>query len=46
MVAIYRDKLNLDVMVINTYNNVLALKPDHTIHSLQKDADAIRGRTP
>lgn len=23
-----------------------ALKPDHTIHSLQKDADAIRGRTP
>jgi len=23
-----------------------SLKPDHTIHSLQKDADAIRGRTP
>lgn len=23
-----------------------SLKPDHTIHSLQKDADVIRGRTP
>ncbi|HET6805688.1 MAG TPA: phage holin family protein [Frateuria sp.] len=23
-----------------------SLKPDHTLHSLQKDADAIRGRTP
>ncbi len=30
VVAIYRDKLNLDVMVINTYNNILQLKPDHT----------------
>jgi tetratricopeptide (TPR) repeat protein len=30
IVAIYRDKLNLDVMVINTYNNILQLKPDHT----------------
>ncbi len=29
VVAIYRDKLNLDVMVINTYNNILGLKPDH-----------------
>ncbi|HEY2747131.1 MAG TPA: hypothetical protein VGL86_21055, partial [Polyangia bacterium] len=29
VVAIYRDKLNLDVMVINTYNHVLTLKPDH-----------------
>jgi len=29
VVAIYRDKLNLDVMVINTYNNILQLKPDH-----------------
>src|SRR5262249_37126768 len=29
VVAIYRDRLNLDVMVINTYNNVLALVPDH-----------------
>lgn len=29
IVAIYRDKLNLDVMVINTYNNILQLKPDH-----------------
>jgi tetratricopeptide (TPR) repeat protein len=29
VVAIYRDKLNLDVMVINTYNQILALKPDH-----------------
>ncbi|HZS39705.1 MAG TPA: tetratricopeptide repeat protein, partial [Polyangia bacterium] len=29
VVAIYRDKLNLDVMVINTYNSILALKPDH-----------------
>jgi golgin subfamily B member 1 len=27
--AIYRDRLNLDVMVINTFNNVLALIPDH-----------------
>ena len=23
-----------------------SLKPDHTLHSLHKDADAIRGRTP
>ena len=29
VVAIYRDRLNLDVMVINTYNNILALVPDH-----------------
>ncbi|MCA1663705.1 MAG: hypothetical protein LC659_05470, partial [Myxococcales bacterium] len=29
VVAIYRDKLNLDVMVINTYNHILQLKPDH-----------------
>lgn len=29
VVAIYRDKLNLDVMVINTYNTILQLKPDH-----------------
>ena len=29
VVAIYRDKLNLDVMVINTYNAILALRPDH-----------------
>ena len=29
VVAIYRDKLSLDVMVINTYNHVLQLKPDH-----------------
>jgi tetratricopeptide (TPR) repeat protein len=29
IVEIYRDRLNLDVMVINTYNNILALKPDH-----------------
>ncbi|HEY2903547.1 MAG TPA: hypothetical protein VGL59_23385, partial [Polyangia bacterium] len=29
IVAIYRDHLNLDVMVVNTYLNVLALKPDH-----------------
>ena len=27
VVAIYRDKLNLDVMVINTYNTILALSP-------------------
>jgi tetratricopeptide (TPR) repeat protein len=27
--AIYRDRLNLDVMVVNTYLNILALKPDH-----------------
>lgn len=26
--------------------DVDALKPDHTINTLQKDADAIRGRTP
>ncbi|MBI5479943.1 MAG: hypothetical protein HY906_13845, partial [Deltaproteobacteria bacterium] len=29
IVAIYRDHLNLDVMVINTYNNILQLKPNH-----------------
>src|SRR5262249_57795064 len=29
VVAIYRDRLNLDVMVINTYNNILGLVPDH-----------------
>ncbi len=29
IVAIYRDRLNLDVMVVTTYLNVLALKPDH-----------------
>ncbi|HEX2574271.1 MAG TPA: tetratricopeptide repeat protein [Polyangia bacterium] len=29
VVAIYRDKLNLDVMVLNTYNTILQLKPDH-----------------
>jgi tetratricopeptide (TPR) repeat protein len=27
IVAIYRDRLNLDVMVVNTYLNILALKP-------------------
>jgi tetratricopeptide (TPR) repeat protein len=29
VVAIYRDKLNLDVMVINTYNQILALRPEN-----------------
>jgi tetratricopeptide (TPR) repeat protein len=29
IVGIYRDRLNLDVMVVNTYLSVLALKPDH-----------------
>lgn len=29
VVAIYRDRLHLDVMVINTYNSILALAPDH-----------------
>jgi tetratricopeptide (TPR) repeat protein len=29
VVAIYRDRLNLDVMVINTFNTVLGLAPDH-----------------
>ncbi|HEY3359783.1 MAG TPA: tetratricopeptide repeat protein [Polyangia bacterium] len=29
IVAIYRDHLNLDVMVINTYNNILQLQPTH-----------------
>src|SRR5262249_23522496 len=29
VVAIYRDRLNLDVMVINTYNSILALAPEH-----------------
>ena len=29
IVGIYRDRLNLDVMVVNTYLNILALKPDH-----------------
>jgi tetratricopeptide (TPR) repeat protein len=31
VVAIYRDRLNLDVMVINTYNHILQLRPDHPI---------------
>jgi golgin subfamily B member 1 len=30
IVAIYRDKLNLDVMVINTYNTILQLVPGHS----------------
>lgn len=29
VVAIYRDRLHLDVMVINTYTQILTLKPDH-----------------
>ncbi|MCC6749654.1 MAG: tetratricopeptide repeat protein [Deltaproteobacteria bacterium] len=29
VVEIYRDHLKLDVMVINTYHAILALKPDH-----------------
>ncbi|HEX3902026.1 MAG TPA: tetratricopeptide repeat protein [Polyangia bacterium] len=29
IVAVYRDRLNLDVMVVTTYLNILALKPDH-----------------
>ncbi len=29
VVAIYRDRLKLDAMVINTYNTILQLKPDH-----------------
>ena len=29
IVAIYRDRLNLEVMVVNTYLAILALKPDH-----------------
>jgi tetratricopeptide (TPR) repeat protein len=29
VVAIYRDRLKLDVMVINTYNNILAVDPGH-----------------
>ncbi|MBK8172574.1 MAG: tetratricopeptide repeat protein [Sandaracinaceae bacterium] len=28
MVAVYRDRLNLDVMVINTYNAILQILPD------------------
>jgi tetratricopeptide (TPR) repeat protein len=28
VVAVYRDRLNLDVMVINTYNTILSLRPD------------------
>ena len=31
VVAIYRDRLNLDVMVINTYNHILQLRPDHPV---------------
>ena len=30
MVPIYRDRLKLEVMVINTYAAILALRPDHT----------------
>ena len=29
IVGIYKDRLNLDVMVVNTYLAILALKPDH-----------------
>ena len=29
IVSIYRDRLNLDVMVVNTYTSILALRPDH-----------------
>jgi tetratricopeptide (TPR) repeat protein len=29
IVAVYRDRLNLDVMVVTTYLNILSLKPDH-----------------
>jgi tetratricopeptide (TPR) repeat protein len=29
IVAIYRDRLNLDVMVVNTYLSILNLRPDH-----------------
>ena len=29
VVTIYRDRLKLDAMVINTYNSILQLKPDH-----------------
>ena len=27
MVAIYKEKLKLDVMVVNTYNAILAIRP-------------------
>jgi len=30
MIPIYRDHLKLDVMVVNTYAAILALRPDHT----------------
>ena len=30
IVAVYRDRLNLDVMVVQSYLAILALKPDHT----------------
>jgi len=38
MVAIYRDKLQLDVMVINTFNAILAIDPGNTraLESLSK----------
>ena len=42
IVAIYRDRLNLDVMVVNTYLNILALKPDHPA-ALAALAVALRG---
>ena len=29
MVPIYRDRMKLEVMVINTYAAILALRPDH-----------------
>src|SRR5262249_20898918 len=29
VVAIYRDRLGLDVMVVNTYNHILSLAPEH-----------------
>lgn len=30
LVAVYRDQLRLDVMVINTYNQLLTIAPEHT----------------
>jgi tetratricopeptide (TPR) repeat protein len=42
-IEIYRDHLKLDVMVVNTYNLILALKPDHrqSIEALAEHYEAL-----
>jgi hypothetical protein len=42
VVGIYRDRLKLDAMVINTYNTILGLQPDH-VESLDALAQKYEG---